>query len=350
MTIPVVFIEPKFINNTTSYWAMFYAAIFKALSYQTNMLHPLGEQSPKSHRGDLSTPSNYLARISSNLQNHAFEYLMIDLLCSEYGSTTRDILVNNLLFQYGITDFEYKYLNLYKMGKDSIHHKLQLDNSFDVKVITPINPKFLGSSKNKYQAFTYPIHTAFNNFPYSDLLLIVSDGKKHTYGFLGEIEGNNGQQLFRKGYWGAGKGDYATFAMGISPKKSLKIDGHKHQLSNSIVLFSDENNRLILNYSNFSPFAKDYFKAINNMELFFNGQTKHLSKEDKGHEYIIDLIKYNWDQPSGYIIELLSQHVKYTYDPAFTLYNLPDPEMNKKSFKPNFLALVNSYCLYRVIP
>lgn len=56
----LVFIEPKLINNTTSYWAMFYAAIFKALSYQTNMQHPLGEQSPQSHRGNLSTPSNYL--------------------------------------------------------------------------------------------------------------------------------------------------------------------------------------------------------------------------------------------------------------------------------------------------
>ncbi|EPO8227275.1 hypothetical protein ACUF44_004319, partial [Providencia rettgeri] len=341
-------IEPKLINNTTSYWAMFYAAIFKALSYQTNMQHPLGEQSPQSHRGNLSTPSNYLAGISDHLRNHAFEYLMMDLLRSEYGDITRDILVTRLLSLYGITDFEYKYLNIYKMGKDSIHHKLQLKNSFDIKVITPKNPNLLACSKTNYQAFTFPIHTAFENFPYSDLLLIVSDGKNHTYGFLGEIEGKNGQQLFRNSYWSKGKGDYATFAIGISSKNTLKIGAEKHQLSHNTVIFSDEMNRQILNYSNFSAFAVDYVKAVNNMELFFNGQTKHLSIEDKGHAYITDIIMKNWDKPSGYIIELLNQHVIYAYSHASTLYNLLDPETNKLSFKPNMLALENSYCLHQV--
>ncbi|MGJ0636556.1 hypothetical protein [Xenorhabdus bovienii] len=353
MTNNVVFIEPKIITCVSSYWAMFYSAIFKALAYQTNMEFPLGEKSPQEHRGDLNTPQNYLSIIRKNLQNHAFEYIMMDLLRSEYGANIRYHLVNRLLELYGITDFEYSYLNIFKMGKDSVHYKLELDRPFDVKVITPKNNEHsqpLEVTSKLYQGFTYPINIALTNFPNSDLLLVVSDGKNHTYGFLGEIEGNRGVKLFQRTYWSGEKGKYATFGIGISEKNTLRIHGDSYQLSNNIVLFRDENYRQILNYSNITHFARDYHRAITNMELYFNGQTQHVGTgNEEGHDHVLSLIRSNWGNRSKAIIEVLSEQVNYAHGSASPVYNQQDSETKKWSFKPNILALENWYCLHPVI-
>ena len=41
------------------------------------------------------------------------------MLCAEYGGLTRILLVKKLLESCEITDFDYKHLNIFKMGKDS---------------------------------------------------------------------------------------------------------------------------------------------------------------------------------------------------------------------------------------
>ncbi|EML7933857.1 MULTISPECIES: hypothetical protein [Providencia] len=239
----VIFIEPKIITNTSSYWAMFYASIFKALAYQNNIEFKLGARSPQAFRGALNTPSNLLGRIRNSIQNHAFEYLMMDLLRSRYGYETRVELVNKLLNSCGITDFEYTYLNVHKMGKDSILYNIAMENPYDVKVVVP---KFNVATgvREGFQFFTHPINIALTNYPNSDLLLIVSDGKNHTYGFLGEIEGRRGVNLFRESYWAGEKGKYATFAIGISDKNNLRINNEQIQISNNITIFNDIGVRL----------------------------------------------------------------------------------------------------------
>ncbi len=44
------------------------------------------------------------------------------MLCAEYGGLTRILLVKKLLESCEITDFDYKHLNIFKMGKDSIQY------------------------------------------------------------------------------------------------------------------------------------------------------------------------------------------------------------------------------------
>ncbi|EPQ3686043.1 hypothetical protein MWT85_003821 [Morganella morganii] len=348
MNSVVVFIQPKLITNTSSYWAMFYAAIFKALAYQKNIQFPLGNKSPQAHRGELNTPSNFLNQIKHNIQNHAFEYLMMDLLRSDYGITTRHHLVTRLLETCGITDFEYKYLNVYKMGKDSIYYENAMNNPFDVKIVAP---KFNPSTGFRvgFQMFTHPVNEALTNYPHSDLLLIVSDGKNHTYGFLGEVEGRRGINLFRNSYWVGEKGKYATFGIGISDKNNLNINDAPVQLSSNIALFTDTEERVILNYSNITSFAKDYIRAINNMELCFNGQFANIGTDsDAGHEYILKIISDNWGNGSSIIINALIKHVSFNYDYAATIYNQLNSETRKFEFKPNMLILENSYCLHQM--
>lgn len=348
MNHSVAFITPRVITDPSSYWAMFYVAIFKALAYQKNIQFRLGDKSPQAHRGAYSTPSNFLAQIRSSIKNHAFEYLMMDMLCIDYGGLTRIQLVKKLLESCGITDFDYNCINIFKMGKDSIQYNNIKKGSFDVSVVVPkFNIKT--GAREGIQFFTHPLNVAITNYPNSDLLLVVSDGRNHTYGFLGEVEGNNGKTLFRDSYWDGEKGKYATFAIGISNRKNIKIDEDTVQLSNNITLFTDTADRVILNYSNITFFAKDYLRAIHNMELFFNGQFENIGTgDDAGHDKIIKVIKDNWGNGSNIIIEKLSGWVRAEYAIVAMVYSKFNPQTKTFEFKPNPLILPDSYFLYEV--
>ena len=58
---------------------------------------------------------------------------------------------------------------------------------------------------------------------YSDLFIIISNGEE-TIGFVGEVEGNHGEELFTKSYFEKNKmkDKHCVFGVSVSDKKNMR--------------------------------------------------------------------------------------------------------------------------------
>ncbi|WP_206223144.1 hypothetical protein, partial [Pseudomonas viridiflava] len=94
----------------------------------------------------------------------------------------------------------------------------------------------------------------------SDLFILISNDEE-TIGFVGEVEGNKGEDLFLASYFKRkpAKDRYCTFCIGISEKTKHNKTSIKGEIS---LNKSEAVGRWILNFSKSSYFAKDYRSAV----------------------------------------------------------------------------------------
>lgn len=343
-----VLIKPKMSDSGASYWAMFYCAILKTIVYQKNLQFRFKNPSLQSYRGTLEHPANFFNQMKASINNHGFEYLMIDYIRSKDGIEARDILISELLQQYGILDFEYKYLNVFKLGDDSsLHEEIAKFDDPDVKVLAPIHQQTFQRGKINLIGQTRPVSNIAKSFLHSDLLIMVSDGRNHTYGFVGEIEGHHGENLFRDSYWANNngiKGRYTSFALGASDRKKSIDD---IIIKESIVLTSDNEGRKILHFSNSNPFMKSFKLAINNIDLCLAGHFSNIGGLDESHQKIIDIIKDSWNNNAQELISTLEKFIDYDFN-LEDFYYQSDDGNNGTIYKPSPLALQNNFYLHKV--
>ncbi|EHA16189.1 hypothetical protein [Halomonas sp. HAL1] len=343
-----IFIKPKLIDSGESYWAMFYCSILKTIAYQKNLEYRLKTSSLQEYRGTLNYPANFFNKMKNNIRNHGFEYLMIDYLRSVDGIDARDKLVSELLFQYGIHDFEYTHLNIFKLGEDSSLYRMieQFDDP-DVKILTPLeHHAFSRMGRILCNGQTRPVSKVAESFLHSDLLIMVSDGKNHTYGFVGEVEGHHGEQLFRSSYYeknGGIKGRYTTFAIGASDRK--KFDDVV--IKDNIVLAKDEKGRLILHFSNSNAFFKSFKHAINNMELCLSGHFSNVEGLDDSHNKILSIVESGWEKNVQDLIYNLEKIIEYDIDLNEYSYQT-DSDEGDVIWKPSPIAIANQYYLHKL--
>lgn len=344
-----ILIKPRVLHSGLSYWAMFYCSILKAITYQKNIDYRLVSQSLQNYRGTLAFPSNFFNKMKASVRNHGFEYLMIDYLRSKDGADVRKILTDSLLRQYGISDFEITHLNIFKLGEESVlYEEISKYNDPDVKIITPAAQQiFKRAGRNQLQGQTRPVSKVAETFLHSDLLLMVSDGRNHTYGFIGEVEGGHGENLFRGSYFNNNngiKGKYTTFALGASERKA-PIDGVA--VKENVVLTQDSEGRLILHFSNSNEFIKSFKHAINNMELCFDGHFSNIDGLDFNHEEVIKIISNNWNGSVHELIFQLENHIEYDMDVREYMYQTED-ENGEFIYKPSPIALGSQFYLHKI--
>ncbi|HFQ4858679.1 TPA: hypothetical protein ACGUPG_004535 [Vibrio vulnificus] len=338
-----ILIKPKFTNDASSYWAMFYCAILKTLVYQQNLKYRFKSNSLQSYRGVLEHPANFLNQMRGNISNHGLEYLMIDFLRSVDGVDVTKELVSNLLRKHGVTDFEYQYLNVFKLGDDStLHSTIEQYEDPNVKVFTP-NKTMPFNRKKIIQGFTYPLSNIARSFVYSDLLIMISDGKGHTYGFVGEVEGQHGENLFRSTYWDNRDGiksRYTTFAIGASDKKRAV---NKVPVKENITLTEDINGRFILHFSNAHHFIKGFKHAIKNVELCLGGHYNNIDGLDDSHRKVLNVVNDGWGSDKYEVIKNLESLIDYDVDIEHFYYENEDAK-----FKPSAIALTNQFHLHKI--
>ncbi len=317
------------------------------MAFTQNYLQaPESESTLQNYRGTLKHPANFFHSMKANVFNHGFEYLMIDYLRSRDGSEARDKLVLSLLNQYKIQDFEYKYLNIFKLGDDStLHDEISKYEDPDVKVLAPMKDQDFFRRKPWLVGHTRPVSNIAETFRYSDLLIMVSDGRNHTYGFIGEVEGHHGENLFRGTYWSNKdgiKGRYTTFALGASDRKK-KIDGFV--VKENIILTQDSDERWILHFSNANAFMKSFKSAINNLELCLGGHFSNIGSLDESHQKILNIIEDEWNGNVYDLIKKLESLVDYDVD--INEYSYQMDENSEIIYKPSPIAL-NSFYLHRL--
>lgn len=327
---------------------MFYCAILKTILYQKNLTYKLEGDTLLSYRGQLKNPANFFNDMKGNVRNHGFEYLMIDFLRSNDGKDLRDILINRLLERFGIHDFEYKFMNVFKLGEDStLYDEIVEYKDPDVKVLAPREVQTFHRAKKILTGFTYPVSNIAKSFPFADLLIMVSDGKSHTYGFVGEVEGHHGEKLLQSTYWKKNngiKGRYTTFALGASDRKI--IDGIK--VKENVVLYSDESDREIVNFSNANEFIKSFHHAINNITLCLSGHYSNLGGLDDSHKKIVSIIADGWSKNLPDVIQDLERYIQYDVNINEYSYQSDNDEGSGTVFKPSPIIQNNQFHLHRI--
>jgi hypothetical protein len=345
-----ILIKPKIVNSGASYWAMFYCSILKTIAYQKNIAYPLKSLSLQSYRGVLEHPANFFHKMKANIENHGFEYLMIDYLRSKDGRDVRDHLVDSLLSRHGISDFEFEYLNVFKLGDDSVlHQEISKYEDPDVKVITPVKNHGVDRNGNiRLSVQTRPASKIAESFLHSDLFIMVSDGKNHTYGFVGEVEGHHGEKLFRESYYAGNsgiKGLYTTFAIGASDRKRA-IDGTA--VKGNIIINEDDRGRLIIHFSNSNSFVKSFLYAIGNMELCLDGHFSNIKGLDDSHQSVIDIIKSGWGENIFSLIGELEDYIEYDVNVGEYEYQTDDGD-DGFIYKPSPVVLNGKFHLHKIL-
>lgn len=346
-----ILIKPKLVNSATSYWAMFYYAILKTVANQKNIKYPLIQPSLESYRGVLKHPANFFHQMRSSLRNHGFEYLMIDFLRSQDGSEIFAQLTSSLLQENGINDFDIKLLNIFKLGSDSLVSKrISGYKNPDVKIFLPGRTESVFERKKAGLSISYSSGNISAAFGFCDLFIMVSDGAKHTYGFVGEVEGQHGERLFREDYWGGKNGlksKFATFALGASDrKKNIEAVSPK----GNIVLHRDASGRWVVHFSDSSEFIKDFTHAISNLELCLGGHSSNIRITDKSHESVLALITKNWGVDKEIVFSHLEQLIDYSVDTHMFYYQNDIEDLNMAehaTYSPSLIALEDEFFLHK---
>ncbi|MDC9606831.1 hypothetical protein [Xenorhabdus griffiniae] len=191
----------------------------------------------------------------------------------------------------------------------------------------------------KPRGFTYDIGKLSDAFVYSDLFIFVSDGDKYNYGFVGEIEGNDGQKLFRGNYLGnITKSRYSSFYIGASDRRK---GGHKDKIT-----ITRELNKYILHFSESLSIIKDFNSVISILEMFFDGHYENALKliNDVAHKEIIELISKKWNSLINQWNYLLESQIKYAGNDGIYVQDC-DSESGRIIYKPYLGACKDKYVL-----
>lgn len=326
-------------EDTASYWAAFYCSILKTIRYQKNLAHGWGSSSSlQDYKGELRE-SGFFKGMKNTILNHAFEYVMVDFLKTKSGIVYFKKLCQNVLADYDIKGFEISLMNIFKVGTDSeIFNANQSYNRTDVLVLLPGGIKAKPTSVIK----GYNIGSTLK---YSDLFIMISNGEE-TIGFVGEVEGNHGENLYLESYYQKNKMKdmHCTFGISVSDKKTHSDISIKENIT---LNKSEAVGRWILNFSKSNFYIKDYHHAIENLQNLIEGHLGYMdSIADEGHSRILNVIKQDWRKD---ILELISR-LELLVDFVFsgTGFHYQETIDGKVVYRPSPLVLPGQLPLYSI--
>lgn len=326
-------------DDTIPYWAGFYCAVLKTLRYQKNLETGWGRSiSLKDYKGVLRD-AGFFKVMKRNIYNHAFEYVMTDFLRTKLGINHFKLLCKEVLAEHGIANFEISLMNVFKVGNDSeLHYGIK---SYRFKRTSMLIPKIgevwpetiLRSSERRLFKEDFNIENTLRN---SDLLIVISD-KNRTIGFVGEVEGNNGDGMFSPNYYKKKpeKDKYCTFGVSVSDRK--KLNGVV--LKNSIeVVKSEKTGRWLLNFSKSHSFSRDYYYSIDNIQALLEGHYGYQDNiEDEGHKRILEIIKIGWEKDVIDLIIELGEFVDFAINKKIFYYQ--QDQAGEIAYRPSSLII-----------
>ena len=275
---------------------------------------------------------------------------MIDFLRSRDGEDVFKELSGSLLKEHGVNDFELEYMNIFKLGRDSNSHTIISKYSNpEVTIFIPDHEPLKPERRKINLSVKYSFSNIACAFSNNDLLIMVSDGKNHTYGFVGEVEGLHGEGLFLDTYWKKnGKGRFTTFAIGSSDRKKKVAET---QPKGNTIIHRDNVGRWIVHFSNSTNFIEDFAEAIDNLELCFDGHFSNIKTKDTSHMTIINTIKLGWGTGVNSLISTLESLIDYSININEFYYQEDYTEESgeiRTIYKPSLIAIDNKFYLHKI--
>ncbi|ECD9475846.1 hypothetical protein FNH45_17055 [Salmonella enterica subsp. houtenae] len=330
-----------------SYWSIFYYSIIATITHQKTLTHPWNPnlKSLESYKGQIIEYS-FFSNMIGSIKNHGFEYLMAEFLRSEEGWDAFMQLCDSILEDHDITKFPIKYFSISKTGSDYLRHKCQLKhNTRNVEFLLP------SKTKNKQGIITLPFDITGKDIytlmiEDSDLYIEITDGYQR-FAFVGEVEGNNGNKMLNKKYFGGLKGLYSTFGISASDRK--KFD--KCDITDPVtVLWNQNSGQWILNFKKSEDFYCDYITAAENLNKLISGTHKNLMNElrkDTEHLSVIEIIITHWRLDVQILLETLSKSINHL-NIHNDIYSIDIQMDNSLIFTPSQLTMPDGVQFYKV--
>lgn len=339
----------KIVTDTTSYWAAFYCSALKTLRYQKNLPYGWGKnRSLQEYKGELRI-SSFFTKMKDTVNNHAFEYVMVDFLKTNDGLKYFKELCGSVLNDYGINGFEISFMNIFKVGTDSeIFDARQNYEKNKLMMLLPNGIKAMPESRIEIPNGDGRRYRLGDTLKYSDLFIIISDGQE-TIGFVGEVEGNHGEDLYRKSYFFKNKNKNLHCVFGVSVTDKIKHAGISIK-ENITLNRSEDVDRWILNFSKSNDFIKDYNSSIENLKNLIEGHFGYIDHEvkDAGHIKVLKIIKDAWGENIFDLISSLEVFVDYVA-PASNFHYQEETLDGKVIYRPSTLLLADQLPLYSIM-
>ncbi|EMH4718913.1 hypothetical protein [Pseudomonas aeruginosa] len=327
------------IGDTASYWASFYCAILKTVRYQKNLPFNWGYSSSLQEYKGALRESGFFGKMESTVLNHAFEYVMVDFLKTKTGVSYFKELCASILSEYDIKGFNITKMNIFKVGNDSEFHFAR--KNYDKTRVLMLLPRGIKA----YPTTKTPGLSLNETLKNSDLFILISNDEE-TIGFVGEVEGNHGEDLFLSSYYKDKpmKDKYCTFGIGVSDKNKHGGNSIKGEVS---LNRSEAVERWILHFSKSNYFAKDYRSAVRGIKALVDGHFGYLEDiEDPGHQKILDMIREGWGKNVLELIAALELFVDYI-SPAKNYY-YQEVVGEKILYRPSPLVMPDQFPLYSI--
>jgi|GEM_PF-2437111 len=280
------------IDAPKSYWASHFYAVLQCLHYQRNLdykpsnLRTFPHWTLASLRGTMET--NFFNQLRAKIQNHGFEYFLINFLNLKLGSYIVDSLIKRVLElwgeEYSPTRYEYMF---YIAGKDSA-----LSDGIDFRFVD-IFPD--GSPFEKEEVIER-----------ADLCLVLTDkinGIKNA--IFGEVEGNNGNDLLLASYWRR-RPRLSVFSIGIG-RKYGQSNGNESYIVNNV---HDYLARVHIHFESNHYVVIDFEETIDFFHhIFLMGPNSRYTHREDEFLFFADMIAKNFETPMPQLLSLLYSYV-----------------------------------------
>lgn len=273
-------IEPAFVEDFKSYWAMHFCSILETLYEHKQLEYNIYKSIPCNSPITLSnfvgiTERGFFSRMRESIRNWGLQYFLCHYLMSKEGSKVFYELLNQISDNY---DYELsKHMESYGVfvcGIDSYSGEHFLKNT----------------KANIFGYTTKTITNVWEDIKYVDLCILINytfNGNFATTALLGEVEGNKGSILLGEKIW-SGKSSLCLFGIGVKyGNRDTQIYNVKHGSST----------KSVITIGSQFPVIDDFHSAIGVMEVFLSMNHQHKITRVVGQNEIIDIIRYHWNLP-----------------------------------------------------
>ena len=299
-------VKPGLIGDNNAYWAMHFCSIIETL-YDNNRMKvrfnsPLmGKHTPTMRNLVSLAGEGYFSLIKDQFRNFGLQNLLCHYLMSYEGREVLNTILINLS-DYRNVDI---LANMSQFGVFISCRDFRSGTNFAVEH----NPYLLGHENVFY-------NSVYNSLKFADLCILFrmrtnpNQESATLFGILGEVEGNNGQDLKRPAFWGR-KGLYLSFGIGVNPKPKGEKRSNQFQLNDCTCQWVNaaDGYKFVAIFESEHHLVTDYLDAI--------GTIEHLNKFGPNHPFlthyparhILNIVRDGWDKSVDILITELRRYL-----------------------------------------
>lgn len=277
------------IPDAKSYWALHFCAVLdclhqhKQLQFKPTGLPRYPAWTLSDMRGNM--PANFFLILKGSIKNWGFQYFVANYLNIRMGEEVVRKLIDRLAAHYSKKFFAP--INRVWFHVSGIDSKLGalLEDEF-----SEVYPKYVNGELADPRLLRRR----------SDLCMTISpEGERSIYAIFGEVEGNNGDELFRKSFWDR-KPTHCVYGVGIvEGSGGYYIEDFLHAKNPKINILFESKNHVVIDFNRAVEIFESLFLAGPNVPYSIGAPV------DDGTAFFRDWLVKNWNVPVNELIPFL---------------------------------------------